>query len=85
MMTDSPKSDLIDLVHHEHHHMTRLFEDLRATFERLASEKLEERERLDMLETARDDLASAFEELLHHFDQEDLEFMSALASRSAAS
>lgn len=64
-------SDLIDLVHHEHHHMTKLFGDLRATFTRLGSDELEPAERQDLLETAQEDLRAAFDELLHHFDQEE--------------
>lgn len=70
-MTDRKKSDLIDLVHHEHHHMTRLFEDLRETFARLASEELDAGPRREIVETAQDDLQHAFDELLHHFSQEE--------------
>lgn len=70
-MTDSPKSDLIDLVHHEHDHMTKLFGDLRATFERLVEDETDDEEKRDIVETAREDLRAAYEELLHHFDQEE--------------
>lgn len=65
------KSDLIDLVQHEHHHMTRLFADLKSTFQRLADGDLEDSDRQEMVEMAHEDLSVAFEELLEHFDQEE--------------
>jgi hemerythrin-like domain-containing protein len=83
-MTEQQKSDLIDLVHHEHHHMTRLFEDLRETFERLASEDLEPELRREIVETAHDDLQTAFDELLHHFSQEEEVFFVELEKKFPA-
>jgi hemerythrin-like domain-containing protein len=80
-MTDRQKSDLIDLVHHEHHHMTRLFEDLRSTFERIASEDLSPDLRSEIVETAHEDLQTAFDELLHHFSQEEEVFFVEMEKR----
>ncbi len=80
-MTDSPKSDLIDLVHHEHDHMTKLFGDLRATFEQLAVDEIDDADKREIVETAREDLRAAFDELLHHFDQEEEVFFVRMESR----
>ena len=62
-MQDSPKSDLIDLVNHEHHHLTQLFGSLHATFEALANGALDPRERSEVVETAAEDLQTAFDDL----------------------
>lgn len=70
-MNELPKSDLIDLVHHEHHHLTRLFGSLQNTFAVLASGELGEQERSEVVETAADDLQTAFDDMLHHFSQEE--------------
>ena len=70
-MQDSPKSDLIDLVNHEHHHLTQLFGSLHATFEALANGALDPRERSEVVETAAEDLQTAFDDMLHHFSQEE--------------
>lgn len=80
-MTETPKSDLIDLVHHEHHHMTKLFGDLRSTFERLAAEDLEGSERREIVQTAHEDLQTAFDELLQHFSQEEEVFFVEMEKR----
>ena len=85
-MTDTPKSelpksDLIDLVHHEHDHMTKLFGDLRATFEQLGQATGPESEKREMVETAQEDLRAAFDELLHHFDQEEEVFFVRMETR----
>ena len=66
-MTDTQKSDLIDRVHHEHNHLTRLFEDLGATFEKIAEGECDR----ETLESAREDLRIGLEDMLHHFDQEE--------------
>ncbi len=81
MNTDQRKSDLIDLVHHEHHHLTSLFGSLKQTFERLASSDLPEAERLEMTETAAEDLQTAFDDMLHHFSQEEEVFFVEMETR----
>lgn len=63
-------AELIDLVHHEHDHLTRIFEDLDSQFRRIATDGLDG----EVLETARGDLALGLEEMLHHFDQEEAVF-----------
>ena len=70
-MDDAKESDLIEIVQHEHDHMIKLFDDLRGTFERLVSGAVPAQERVELVETTREDLRGAFEELLHHFSQEE--------------
>jgi iron-sulfur cluster repair protein YtfE (RIC family) len=65
------QSDLIDIVHHEHDHLGRLFEDISGTFERIVSGESEVADEADVLETAADDLEVTLEEMLHHFSQEE--------------
>lgn len=81
MTEQHPKSDLIDLVHHEHHHLTRLFGSLQSTFATLASSDLDARERMDVVETAAEDLQTAFDDMLHHFSQEEEVFFVEMESR----
>jgi hemerythrin-like domain-containing protein len=77
-----PETELIDHVHHEHTHLNRLFEDLEATFERLARDGVSDggRDR-EVLEVAADDLQAALDEMLHHFDHEEELFFVAIESR----
>jgi iron-sulfur cluster repair protein YtfE (RIC family) len=81
MAESSPASDLIDLVHHEHDHLVRLFEDIGQTFEKIARGELEEPRRTEILETARDELEMALEEMLHHFNQEEEVFFVEIEER----
>lgn len=81
MAESSPSSDLIDLVHHEHDHLNRLFEDIGETFEKIARGELAEPRRSDVLETASDDLQMALEEMLHHFNQEEEVFFVEIENR----
>lgn len=64
-------SNLIDVVHHEHAHLCRLFDDIGETFEKLASGELEEPRRSEVIDSAQEDLQMALEEMLHHFNQEE--------------
>ncbi|TDP76614.1 hemerythrin domain-containing protein [Bradymonas sediminis] len=64
-------SELLDVVHHEHDHLCRLFDDIGETFEKITSGELEEPRRGEALETAQEDLQMALEEMLHHFNQEE--------------
>lgn len=71
MTREDPKSDLVDLVHHEHDHLRRLFEDVADSFSKLAGGTLDEPVRSEMLESTSDDLELALDEMLHHFNQEE--------------
>ncbi|MFW6053836.1 MAG: hemerythrin domain-containing protein [Persicimonas sp.] len=81
MAENSPTSDLIDLVHHEHDHLNKLFEDLSGTFEKIARGELDEPRRDEVLDTAADDLQLALDEMLHHFNQEEEVFFVAIEQR----
>lgn len=70
-MSEVNKSDLIDLVEHEHEHMTKLFEDLRSTFEQLVMDDVDDADKREIIETSQEDLRVAYDELLHHFSQEE--------------
>ena len=75
------KSDLIDLVHHEHDHLVKLFEDIGDTFEQLAEGNISEARYREIVESAGDDLQVALEEMLHHFNQEEEVFFVEIESR----
>lgn len=64
-------SDLIDVVHHEHSHLCRLFDDIAATFEKIVRGELAEARRHELLASAQEDLEMVLEEMLHHFNQEE--------------
>ena len=74
-------SDLIDLVHHEHDHLCRLFEDIGQTFEKIARGELSGSRRAAVLDTASDDLQMALDEMLHHFNQEEEVFFVEIEQR----
>jgi uncharacterized protein YydD (DUF2326 family) len=74
MSNHQSKTDLIDKVHHEHQHLCRLFEDLEASFNKIAAGEVDEESRTEILECASEDLAVALDEMLHHFDQEEAVF-----------
>lgn len=65
------RSDLIDLVHHEHEHICRLFTDLYERFEKIAADELVDESRDEMVESAAEELTIALDEMLHHFNQEE--------------
>ncbi len=65
------RSDLIDLVHHEHAHICRLFTDLYERFEKIAAGELVDESRDEMVEAAAEELTIALDEMLHHFNQEE--------------
>lgn len=64
-------SDLIDLVHHEHAHMRRLFDDLANNFAAIAAGETGEASEREIVAAASEDLEVALEEMLHHFNQEE--------------
>src|SRR5690554_6120530 len=65
------RSDIIDLIHHEHEHICKLFTDLHDRFEKIAAGELVEESRDEMVEAAAEELDVALEEMLHHFNQEE--------------
>lgn len=71
MAQKQESSELIDVVHHEHDHLCRLFDDIGDTFDKIANGELDEPRRSEVLETAQEDLQMALEEMLHHFNQEE--------------
>jgi hypothetical protein len=64
-------SDLIDWAHHEHAHLSRLFEDLEQTFTRIGAGEVEEGSVAEVLELALEDLSGALEDMLEHFGEEE--------------
>lgn len=80
-MAESNPSDLIEVVHHEHDHLLRLFEDIGDTFEKISRGELDEPRREDILDTASDELQVALDEMLHHFNQEEEVFFVEIEKR----
>lgn len=71
-MDDSEaQSALIDIVHHEHAHLQRLFSDIASSFEKIVAGETDVEAESEMLESAADELGVALEEMLHHFNQEE--------------
>jgi iron-sulfur cluster repair protein YtfE (RIC family) len=60
--------DLLGVVEHEHDHLVRMFTDIRSQFDSIASEDSPPQ---DFYREAIDDLDTALEEMLEHFDQEE--------------
>ena len=75
------RSDLLDWTHHEHEHLSKLFDDLRATFNRLALGDVESAEREEMLGQAMEDLEGALEDMLEHFNEEEEVYFLAIEQR----
>ena len=63
------QNEVLGHIEVEHAHLSRLFEDLRQTFETVAENGVVTNE--DALVTAAEDLEDALEEMLHHFEQEE--------------
>lgn len=75
------RSDLIDIVHHEHAHLERLFEDIADSFEELADDRSALHGEPSLLESAAEELEFALDEMLHHFSQEEEVFFVDLKER----
>ena len=75
------RSDLLDWAHHEHEHLTKLFDDLRATFNKIAVGELEGAQREEALDQAVDDLEGALEDMLEHFNEEEEVYFLAIEAR----
>lgn len=74
-------SDLLDIVHHEHTHLRRLFDDLLTNFESLQSERLGEVQEIELINSAAEDLDVVLEDMLEHFNQEEEVFFVELEER----
>lgn len=81
MVDEETRSALIDIVHHEHDHLKRLFEDIEESFEEIVAGETDVASEMGALEAAADNLAVALEEMLHHFNQEEEVFFVDLEER----
>ena len=70
-------SQLIDLIKHEHEHLSRFFTDLNARFYEAETGVIDS----TFLESAREELELGVEELLHHFDQEEAVLFAEVVAR----
>lgn len=75
------RSDLVEWATHEHVHLSRLFDDLRATFNAMAQGEWEEEEREEALSQALEDLDGALEDMLEHFNEEEEVYFLAIEQR----
>ncbi len=60
---------LINHIHHEHEHLTRLFDDVHRTFKKLSEGVLDDE--TEALESASEDLRVALDEMMEHFAEEE--------------
>ncbi len=81
MIDEETRSALIDIVHHEHDHLKKLFEDIEASFEKIVAGESDVESEMEELEAAAEDLDVALEEMLHHFTQEEEVFFVDLEER----
>lgn len=81
MVDQETRSALIDIVHHEHDHLQRLFADIAGSFEKIVAGESDVESESDELEAAADDLEVTLEEMLHHFNQEEEVFFVGLEER----
>ena len=81
MVDQETRSALIDIVHHEHDHLKRLFADIEASFEKIVAGETDVASEMDALESAAENLDVALEEMLHHFNQEEEVFFVDLEER----
>ncbi len=70
-------SQLVDVIKHEHEHLTRFFTDLNARFYEAEAGSID----ATFLESAREELEFGVEELLHHFDQEEAVLFAEVVTR----
>lgn len=75
------RADLIEWAHHEHEHLSKLFEDLRSTFNRIAVGELASEQRDEALDQAVEDLEGALEDMLEHFNEEEEVYFLAIEGR----
>jgi hemerythrin-like domain-containing protein len=81
MVDQETRSALIDIVHHEHAHLKRLFGDIASTFQKIVTGESDVEAEADILRSAADDLDVALDEMLHHFNQEEEVFFVDLEER----
>lgn len=81
-MTDHvDRSDLIEWAHHEHAHLSKMFDDLRTTFNDMAVGALEGERREEALDQAVEDLEVALDDMLEHFNEEEEVYFLAIEQR----
>ena len=80
-MDSIDRSDLLEWAHHEHEHLTRLFDDLRATFNQIAVGDLEGLRREEALDQGVEDLEAALEDMLEHFNEEEEVYFQVIETR----
>lgn len=81
MVDKETRSALIDIVHHEHDHLKRLFTDIEASFTKIVAGESDVESESEALESAAENLGVALEEMLHHFNQEEEVFFVDLEER----
>lgn len=75
------RSDLLDWANHEHEHLSKLFDDLRATFNEMAQGELDEEAMQEASGQALEDLDVALEDMLEHFNEEEEVYFLAIEQR----
>jgi len=75
------RSDLVEWANHEHVHLSKLFDDLRQTFNDMAQGELEGDALQEALSVALDDLDGALEDMLEHFNEEEEVYFQAIEQR----
>lgn len=81
MSSHLERSDLVEWATHEHEHLSKLFDDLRATFNRLATGELSDEAHDEALAQALDDLEGALDDMLEHFNEEEEVYFVAIRQR----
>ena len=75
------RSDLYEWAHHGHEHMGKLFDDLRGTFNAIATGELVGQAQEVALGQALEDLEGALEDMLEHFGEEEELYFVAIEQR----
>ena len=81
MVDQETRSALIDIVHHEHDHLKRLFGDIESSFDKIVAGQSDVASESATLESAAENLQVALDEMLHHFTQEEEVFFVDLEQR----
>lgn len=79
--TKIDRSDLVEWANHEHVHLSKLFDDLRQTFNEMAQGELEGDSLDEALALAFDDLEGGLEDMLEHFNEEEEVYFLAIEQR----
>lgn len=81
MTQEIDRSDLLEWAHHEHEHLSKLFDDLRNTFNGIAVGELTGAQREEALDLAVEDLEVALDDMLEHFNEEEEIYFVAIEQR----